>query len=43
MKKDEKTIKKSPNIKDLDNLINSYVDELSDIQKEQLEIIAKEK
>lgn len=43
MKKDEVKKKKSPNIKDLNNLINSYADELSDMQKEQLEIIEKEK
>lgn len=43
MKKDEVKKRKSPNIKDLSNLINSYDNELSDIQKEQLEIIQEEK
>jgi hypothetical protein len=43
MKKDDVKNKKSPDIKDLNNLINSYADELSDIQKEQLEILDKEK
>jgi len=43
MKKDEVKNKKSRNIKDLNNLINFYDDELSDMQKEQLEIIDKEK